>query len=87
MLLQFQHIIPHPLLKPYIEKMWVFESSGRMPVNDLKLVVPNGNIKLAIAFQNGIVAGMNGRVFTSKEGNISLTGLVDVPVTLDVDGL
>lgn len=85
MLLKFQHIIPHPQLRPYIEKMWVFESSGRMPVNDLKLVVPNGSIKLAIAFRNGIVAAMNGQVFTSKETSMSLTGLVDVPVTLDVE--
>ena len=65
--------------------MWVFESSGRMPVDDLKLVVPNGSIKLAVAFRNGIVAAMNGQLFTSKEQSISLTGLVDVPVTLDVD--
>src|ERR1700712_4773000 len=85
MLLQFQHIIPHPLLKPYIEKMWVFESSGRMPVDDLKLVVPNGNIKLTIAFRNGIVAAMNEQSFASKEQSIRLTGLVDAPLTLDVD--
>ncbi len=81
----FQNIEPHPLLKAYIEKMWVFESSGRIPVDDLKLVVPNGNIKLTVAFRNGIVAAMNGRSFTSKEQSISLTGLVDVPVILDVD--
>ena len=85
MQLQFRHIVPHPLLKPYIEKMWVFESSGRMPANDLKLVVPNGNIKLTVAFRNGIVAAMNGQLFASKEQTLSLTGLVDVPVILDVD--
>jgi len=85
MQVKFQHIEPHPVLKPYIEKMWVFESSGRMPVDDLKLVVPNGNIKLTVAFRNGIVAAMNGQSFASKEQSISLTGLVDVPLTLDVD--
>jgi len=85
MQMRFQNIEPHPLLKGYIEKMWVFESSGRMPVDDLKLVVPNGNIKLTVAFRNGIVVAMNGRSFTSKEQGISLTGLVDVPVVLDVD--
>lgn len=73
------------MLKPYIEKMWLFESSGKMPVDDLKLVVPNGNIKLAVAFRNGIVAAINGQLFASKEQAISLTGIVDVPVTLDVD--
>jgi AraC-like DNA-binding protein len=85
MQMRFQNIEPHPLLKGYIEKMWVFESSGRMPVNDLKLVVPNGNIKLTVAFRNGIVVAMNGQLFASKEQGISLTGLVDVPVILDVD--
>ncbi len=83
--MRFQNIEPHPMLKGYIKKMWVFESCGRMPVNDLKLVVPNGNIKLTVAFRNGIVAAMNGRSFSSKEQGISLTGLVDVPVILDVD--
>ena len=85
MQIKFRHIEPHPMLKSYIEKMWVFESSGRMPVDDLKLVVPNGNIKLTVAFRNGIVAAMNGQAFASKEQSISLTGLVDVPLTLDVD--
>ena len=83
--MRLQNIEPHPLLKSYIEKMWLFESAGKMPVDDLKLVVPNGNIKLSVAFRNGIVAAMNGQLFTSKEQNISLTGLTDVPVILDVE--
>ena len=65
--------------------MWIFESSGRMPVDDMKLVVPNGNIKLTVSYQNGIVAAVNGKTFASKEHDITLTGLVDVPVILDVD--
>lgn len=85
MQMRLQNIDPHPLLKAYIEKMWLFESSGKMPVDDLKLVVPNGHIKLTVAFQNGIVAKMNGQSFTSKEQNINLTGLMDVPVILDVE--
>jgi AraC-like DNA-binding protein len=85
MQMRLQNIEPHPLLKSYIEKMWLFESSGKMPVDDLKLVVPNGNIKLSVAFRNGIVAAMNGQVFASKEQNINLTGLADVPVILDVE--
>lgn len=73
------------MLKGYIDKMWLFESGGKMPVEDLKLVVPNGHIKLSVAFRNGIVASVNGKAFTSKEQNISLTGLVDVPVILDAE--
>ena len=65
--------------------MWLFESSGKMPVDDMKLVVPNGNVKLTVSYQNGIVAAVNGKTFASKEHDITLTGLVDVPVKLDVD--
>ena len=65
--------------------MWMFKSSGKMPVDDMKLVVPNGNIKLTVSYQNGIVATLNGKAFASKEHDITLTGLVDVPVILDVD--
>jgi len=38
--MRLQHIEPHPLLKGYIEKIWLFESIGKMPPEDLKLVVP-----------------------------------------------
>src|SRR5689334_9626685 len=81
----FKNIVPIPQLQNYIEKMWVFKSSGKMPVDDMKLVVPNGNIKLTISYRNGIVAAINGESFASKEQDITLTGLVDVPVILDVD--
>jgi AraC-like DNA-binding protein len=83
--IQFHHIEPHFLLKKYIEKMWLFISSGKMPADDMKLVVPNGNLKLTVSYQNGIVAAVNGKTFASKEHDITLTGLIDVPVILDVD--
>lgn len=85
MQMQFQHIEPNYLLKRYIEKMWLFKSSGRMSIDDRKLVVPNGNLKLTISYQNGVVASINGKTFSSKEHEITLTGLVDVPVILDTE--
>ena len=65
--------------------MWVFECSGKLPSDDLKLVVPNGNIKLTIFSVNGITASVNGKTITSKEGSINLTGLTNVPVNLDAE--
>lgn len=65
--------------------MWFFECSGRMPVEDMKLIVPNGNLKLTLSYKNGIVAAINGNTFASKEHDITLTGLVDVPAILDVE--
>jgi AraC-like DNA-binding protein len=81
----FRHIESHFLLKNYIEKMWLFESSGKMPVEDMKLVVPNANLKLTLSYQNGIVASADGKTFLSKENDITLAGLIDVPVILDTD--
>ena len=85
MKIEFNHIEPHNLLKPYIDKMWVFKCSGKLPSDDLKLVVPNGNIKLSIFSINGITASVKGKSVTSKEGSINLTGLVDVPLSLDTE--
>lgn len=85
MSMQFQHIEVNPLLKKYVEKIWLFKSSGKIPMDDMKLVVPNGNLKLTISYQNGVVAAVKGKTFVSKEHDITLTGLIDVPLILDVD--
>jgi hypothetical protein len=47
MQISLKHIPIHPALKGHIGKLWVFESSGRIPGMDMKLVVPNGNKKWA----------------------------------------
>jgi len=83
--MQFKNIIPVPALQKYIEKMWFFKSTDKLPTEDIKLVVPNGNLKLAISYQNGMVANINSKTFESKEQDITLTGLVDVPVILGAE--
>ena len=85
MKIEFNHIVPHHLLKPYIDKMWVFKCGGKLPSDDLKLIVPNGNIKLTVFSANGITASLNRRSVTSKEGSINLTGIMDVPVHIDAE--
>jgi hypothetical protein len=55
--IKFQHIEPHSHLKNYIEKMWIFQIGGRMPIDD----------------------------YFSREHQITLTGLIDVPVILDTE--
>lgn len=56
-----------------------------MPIDEMKLVVPNGNLKLTISYQNGVVASINDKNFFSREHQITLTGLIDVPVILDTE--
>ncbi len=83
--MRLQHIEPHQLLKGYIEKLWVFESNGRAPDGDLKLIVPNGCIKLVIPFRNGLSGKINEWHHLSKENSITLIGMTDVPSIVDVE--
>ncbi|WP_426667377.1 helix-turn-helix domain-containing protein [Mucilaginibacter sp. McL0603] len=80
---QFIPVTPHPLLSPYIAKMCVFESSGRLPAAERKLIVPNANFKLTLTYHNGIEACIGDKVFIQGESKLSLTGLIDLPVILD----
>jgi AraC-like DNA-binding protein len=80
---RFIPITPHPLLSPYVAKIYVFESSGRLPAEERKLIVPNANFKLTLTYRNGIVAGIGDRTFIQAENKLSLTGLIDSPVILD----
>ncbi len=51
----------------------------------MKLVVPNGNVKLTLSYRNGIVADVGEKRFCSKEHDITLTGVIDRPVILDTE--
>lgn len=79
----FLPLAPHALLRPYIDKMWIFESSGRLPEMDNKLIVPNGNLKLAFTSRNGLTASVNKKTFVQKENELSLTGIVESGVMLN----
>jgi AraC-like DNA-binding protein len=76
----------HPLLKGHIEKLWVFESNGRMPPSDLRVIVPNGLLKIVIPIKNGLKATLNGEDRVSKTNVITLIGISDIPsVVVDVE--
>ncbi|MBS1602767.1 MAG: helix-turn-helix domain-containing protein [Bacteroidetes bacterium] len=79
----FNSVVPHPLLRPYVAKMWVFESSGRLPDQERKLIVPNAHLKLTLTYRNGIEARVGDNPFLQRENELSLTGLIDTPVILN----
>jgi AraC-like DNA-binding protein len=85
MQMHLQHIEPLPQLKGIINKMWLFESSGRAPAEDMKMIVPNGMAKLTVPFRNG-VSGKNKDYFhLSKESQLTLIGIQDIPAIVDVE--
>ena len=80
---QFIPVTPHPLLRPFIAKMWVFESDGRLPELEKKLIVPNANFKFAFGYRNGVVSSIGDKTFVLGENELKLSGLIDTPVILD----
>ncbi|MFD2872033.1 helix-turn-helix domain-containing protein [Mucilaginibacter ximonensis] len=80
---RFLPVAPLPVLAPYVAKMYVFESGGRLPEADRKLIVPNANLKLTLTYSNGIAATIAGQTYRQAEHQLSLTGLIDTPVNLD----
>ena len=82
--MQFRNISIHPLLRGYIEKMWLFESDGKALSDDIKLIVPNGRIKIAVPYRNAIIAAADGCPHLTKEHSVTLVGLFDKPSTMDI---
>ena len=82
--MKLQHVPVHPVLKGYVEKIWVFESDGKVPDDDMKLVVPNGMVKLVIPFKNGLYGKMEGWEMLSKESKVTLIGICDKPSIVEV---
>ena len=83
--MRLQPVEPHHLLKRYIEKLWVFESNGRASDGDIKLIVPNGCVKLVIPYRNGLLGKINEWHHLSKENTITLIGMTDVASIVDVE--
>jgi AraC-like DNA-binding protein len=83
--IKFQTIIPIPPLKGYIEKIWVFESSTRMPTDDMKLVVPNGRLLLIIPFRNGLTGKKYDKQYLAKTNRIALVGISDCSSIVDAE--
>jgi AraC-like DNA-binding protein len=82
--MHFRHLEPHPLLKPYIEKLWVFESYGRLTDADLKLIIPNDRIKVAVPYTNEILVKLEDDCHLTKENTFTLTGMMDKPFRMDI---
>lgn len=80
-----EHFQPHYQLRGYISKLWAFESSGRAPSEDMKLIVPNGMAKMTIPYRNG-VSGKNKDGFRMvKEGSVTIIGIGDTPTIVDLE--
>lgn len=83
--MRLQLIKPFTELRPFISKLWVFESDGPVPTEDMKLVVPNGLIKLVIPFKNGLCGRFHNWSHFSKENSMTLIGVSDMPAIVETE--
>jgi AraC-like DNA-binding protein len=78
---------PHPLLKDYIDKIFVLDSDGRIADDDLKLIVPNGLPKIVIPIRNGLSSKVNGIYQVSQETTITLIGMSDISAIVEAESV
>jgi len=84
MKLTLRHIPVHPLLKAFVEQIFVLEADSRIPDPDMKIIVPDGCVKLVIPVGNGLIGQREGYSRTSVSDQITLVGIADIPFTVDV---
>ena len=57
-----------------------------MPHADLRVIVPNGLVKIVIPFRNGLKASMAGRDIISMTHEVTVIGIADIPsVVVDLE--
>jgi len=74
-----------PRLSDHVARLWVFESDCRVPDSDMKIVVPNGMVKLIIPFRNGLAGQRKGYYRLSKEYQMTLIGVSDTPFIVEAE--
>lgn len=72
--MKLSFVQPRSELRPYLESLWVFESSAGMPPADLSMAAPNGCPKLVIPYANSLVSIANGRASLNHEGGLYFVG-------------
>ena len=73
---------PHPILSPYVETVWLFESTSGLPAGDVRTIVPNGRIKLIIPFRSDQFIAVGDKVALHRQESITVTGMMDGPVVV-----
>ena len=72
--MRLSFVKPRPELQPYVETIWVFESSTGLPVADSSVAAPTGGSRLTFPFNNSLVSVANGRSQTSQPERLYFCG-------------
>jgi len=73
----------NPILQPFIDKIWLFESSYDMHPEDLRMVIPSGNINLIYTLKGDYqTSSLNGSIHSTYSNNLTLIGQQSSALTL-----
>lgn len=75
-------ITPRPELKNWIDTLWVFENDFGVPIDDSRVIAPNGKAKFIYSFRNRLSTIDLGHQTDYKENDIFFIGIWNRPVTL-----
>lgn len=69
-------------LQPYLDTIWIFENDFGVPVEDNRVIAPNGKAKFIYSYLNGLSTIDAGRKTDYSENDIFFIGIWDKPVVL-----
>lgn len=77
-----KRIVPRLELQPFIDTFWIFENDFGVPVEDNRVIAPNGKAKFIYSYINGLSTIDNGIKTDYKDKDIFFIGIWDRPVIL-----
>ncbi|PZR29235.1 MAG: hypothetical protein DI538_24205 [Azospira oryzae] len=77
-----KRIHPRPELAPYIDTMWLFESDHGVPLEDSRVIAPNGKAKIIYPYRNGLSTTFNNLTLHHREQDVYFIGIWDKPLQL-----
>ncbi|MCX8131671.1 MAG: AraC family transcriptional regulator [Clostridia bacterium] len=77
---------PHKLLKPYIHRIWIFESKYGIPNDDMKMITPNGEVKLIIMYRSNVNCRIENYSWDFSEHSFAIIGQTTKPAIIDPQG-
>src|SRR5262249_47612694 len=80
--MRLSFIRPRRELEPYVESLWVLESSTALLVRDGYLAAPNGRSKLTFAYWNSFNTFANGKTNARPSENLNFVGIRDSSIIL-----
>lgn len=77
-----QAIAIKPELVLYIKSIWIFENDLGIPIEDSRVIAPNGSAKFIYTYKNALITNLDNEKTYYKESNIYFIGIWDKPVVL-----